>query len=100
MSINKILLAMALGLALTACSNQEPAADAAAPAADAAAADAANGIRAPVAGARATHDFNALDGIKRQGFPGENAGAQRRRAFVARVCRPARHRLLSAAKGA
>ena len=29
MSINKILLAMALGLALTACSNQEPAADAA-----------------------------------------------------------------------
>ena len=41
MSINKILLAMALGLALTACSNQEPAADAAAPAADAAAADAA-----------------------------------------------------------
>ena len=33
MSINKILLAMALGLALTACSNQEPAADAAAPAA-------------------------------------------------------------------
>ena len=28
MSINKILLAMALGLALTACSNQEQAADA------------------------------------------------------------------------
>ena len=39
MSINKILLAMALGLALTACSKSEPAADAAAsaetPAADA-----------------------------------------------------------------
>ena len=29
MSINKILLAMALGLALTACSKSEPAADAA-----------------------------------------------------------------------
>ena len=46
MSINKILLAMALGLALTACSKSEPAADAAAsaetPAADAqAAADSA-----------------------------------------------------------
>ena len=39
MSINKILLAMALGLALTACSNHEQAADATADAA--AAADAA-----------------------------------------------------------
>ena len=41
MSINKILLAMALGLALTACSNQEQAADAAAADAAAAPADAA-----------------------------------------------------------
>ena len=47
MSINKILLAMALGLALTACSNQEPAADAAAPA-DAAAAP-ADAAAAPAA---------------------------------------------------
>ncbi len=37
MSINKLLIAMALGLALTACSKQEQAADAAASANEAAA---------------------------------------------------------------
>ena len=43
MSINKLLLAMALGLALTACSNQEQAADATADAAQATA-DAAQNV--------------------------------------------------------
>ena len=41
MSINKLLIALALGVALAACSKSEPAADAAAAPADAAAAPAA-----------------------------------------------------------
>jgi hypothetical protein len=49
MSINKILLAMALGLALTACSNKEQAADSAAEA-SAAATDAAAASRAATLG--------------------------------------------------
>ena len=58
MSINKILLAMALGLALTACTNKEQAAEATAEASEAAmdAADSAEQAAAAAENAAASAD--------------------------------------------